>query len=197
MDRSTGQVIRRCGRANPGNLVSIDIKKLGRIPDGGGCRANGSETNHGGKPCVGYAVIDAAVDNHTRLAVAEVHADDKAVTTAGFVQRATSFFAEHGIEVSQVLTDKDACSRSFVFRDTLGGIEHPRMRPYRAQTNGKVERFHRTLLEEWAYVRPYRSESERTAAFDEWLHLYNHHRHHTAIGCSPIERANNLSDHYL
>jgi len=200
MDRPTGEVIRRYERASPGDLLHVDIKKLGRIPDGGGWRFKGRaphrENGKGGRPVMGYAFLHAAVDDHSRLAYAEVHDDEKATTAAGFMRRATSFYAEHGIEVHQVLTDNGACYRSFAFRDALEGAAHLFTRPYRPQTNGKAERFNRTLLEEWAYVKPYDSELARTRALDGWLHLDNHHRHHTAIGCSPRERVNNLAGYY-
>ena len=99
--------------------------------------------------------------------------------------------------MGEVLTDNGACYRSIPFAEALDGVTHRFTRPYRPQTNGKVERFNRTLLEEWSYVRPYASEVERTRALDEWLHLYNHHRYHTALGGVPISRVNNPAGQYI
>jgi transposase InsO family protein len=201
MDRPTGEVIRRYERTRPGDLVHVDIKKLGRIPDGGGHkvlgRSAGNRNNNGhGATRVGYGFIHSAVDDHSRLAFSEIHSDETKETAVGFWHRAVAWFADHGITISEVLTDNGSCYRSGHFADAVGDVVHRRTQPYRPQTNGKVERFNRTLLEEWAYVRPYRSEAERVAALDDWLHLYNHHRHHTAIGGPPISRVNDLPGHY-
>lgn len=199
MDRPTGQVIRRYERAAPGELVHVDIKKLGRIPDGGGWRIHGRATPNGArhKHGLGYAFVHAAVDDHSRLAYAEVLADERADTCAAFWQRAAAWFAEHGVTVTEVMTDNGNGYRSRQFAQALGPTVHRFTKPYQPQQNGKVERFNRTLLEEWAYVRPYLSEHARTAALAEWLHTYNHHRSHTALaGRAPIERVNNLPGHY-
>jgi transposase InsO family protein len=201
MDRPTGSVVRRYERATPGELVHVDIKKLGKIPDGGGWRVLGRQAgiknNNGHGPRrVGYGFIHSAVDDHTRLAYSEVLADETRESASAFWRRAVAWFADHGIEVRGALTDNGACYRSHLFAEALGDVVHRRTRPYRPQTNGKVERFNRTLLEEWAYVRPYSSESERTAALDVWLHAYNHHRHHTAIGGPPIARVNDPAGQY-
>ena len=201
IDRPTGQVIRRIETHHPGELVHIDIKKLGRIPDGGGWKVLGREagiknnSGHGPKR-VGYGFVHSAIDGHSRLAYTEVLSDEQAVTAVAFWQRAHTFFANHNINVEAVLTDNGPCYRSYRFAEALGAIKHRRTRPRRPQTNGKVERFNRTLLDEWAYVRPYQSEAERIAALDDWLHLYNHHRHHTAIGGPPVSRVNDLPGHY-
>jgi transposase InsO family protein len=201
MDRPTGRVIRRYERATPGELVHVDIKKLGKIPDGGGWkmlgRQAGIRNNNGHGPRrVGYGFIHSAVDDHTRLAYSEVLADETKETAAEFWTRAVAWFADHGITIREALTDNGSCYRSHLFADALGPVIHRRTRPYRPQTNGKVERFNRTLLEEWAYVRVYLSEAERIQALDDWLHTYNHHRHHTAIGGPPIGRVNDLPGHY-
>jgi transposase InsO family protein len=200
MDRPTGRVIRRYERDRPGELVHVDVKKLGRIPKDGGWRAHGRGNNgcHGNSG-VGYAFIHSAVDDHSRLAYSEVLADERADTSAAFWRRAVEWFSEQGIAVAEVMTDNGAAYRSFLFRNVVvaTGARHYRIRPYSPQINGKVERFNRTLLEEWAYVRVYRSESARTAALDRWLHTYNHHRCHTALGGkAPISRVNNVSGHY-
>ncbi|MBV9934644.1 MAG: IS481 family transposase [Actinobacteria bacterium] len=192
MDRPTGQVIRRIVTERPGELVHIDVKKLGRIPEGGGWRVRGvgyagqfSRKHHSG-----YGFVHSAVDGHTRLAYSEVLPDEKGATAATFWQRAERFFAGYSVTVEAVLTDNGSCYVSNVFNDALGDIKHRRTRPRRPQTNGKVERFNRTLLDEWAYVRPYASEAERVAALDGWLHLYNHHRYHSALGGPPVSRVN-------
>lgn len=168
------------------------------IPPGGGWRTRGrGYAGEGAKAReVGYAYIHSAIDAYSRLAYSEVLDDEQGLTAAGFWQRAKRVLADHGIDVQAVLTDNGACYRSRVFAAALQDIEHRRIRPRRPQTNGKAERFNRTLLEEWAYIRAYDSEAERTAALDAWLHLYNHHRHHTAIGGPPISRVNDLPGHY-
>ncbi len=197
-DRPTGRVIRRIHTDRCGQLVHVDIKKLGRIPTGGGWRTRGrGYPGDGTRPRqVGYAFIHTAIDAHSRLAYSEILANEQGATAAEFWDRARDFFADHGITVEAVLTDNGSCYRSTIWAQALQTVEHRRTRPRRPQTNGKVERFNRTLLEEWAYVRPYDSEAERVAALDDWLHLYNHHRHHTAVGGPPVSRVNDLPGHY-
>jgi transposase InsO family protein len=201
LDRATRAPIRRMEMTRPGELVHVDIKKLGRIPRGGGWRLHGRAARHrrpghGGRPLVGYAFVHSAVDGYTRLAYSEVLDDEQAVTAAAFWARAAAFFATHGIAVERVLTDNGSCYRSRLFAAALGDTTHSRTRPYRPATNGKVERFNRTLLTEWAYARPWTSDGQRTRALTAWLHRYNHHRHHTAIGGPPITRVRNLPGHY-
>ena len=198
MDRPTGRVIRRIETHHPGELVHLDVKKLGRIPQGGGWRVRGIgyEGQFSRKRQVGYGFVHSAIDGHTRLAYSEVLNDERGATAAAFWSRARTFLAGYDIDVEAVLTDNGACYKSHVFADMLDGIEHRRTRPRRPQTNGKVERFNRTLLDEWAYVRPYDSEAERVAALDDWLHLYNHHRFHTALGGPPISRVNDPAGQY-
>lgn len=210
MDRPTGRVIRRYEKARPGELIHIDIKKLGRIPHGGGWRALGKAQGRRNsatyrryysgirRSTLGYGHIHAAVDDHTRLAYVEVLEDEKATSATAFTQRAIAWFADHNIAVEAVMTDNGSCYRSRLFADSLAAnsVIHVRIPPRRPQLNGKVERFNRTMLDEWAYVRPYRSEQERLAALAEWIHTYNHHRHHTAIGGAPISRATNVPRHH-
>jgi transposase InsO family protein len=199
LDRATGRPIRRYERQRPGELVHVDIKKLGNIPDGGGHRALGRQAGRKTRSGTGYSYIHTAVDDHSRLAYSEIHADEKKTTATAFWIRAQRYFAQAGITVERVLTDNGACYRSRDWRETLttAGIAHKRTRPYRPQTNGKVERFNRTLLDEWAYACPYRSETERRAAFPHWLHTYNHHRGHTALaGQPPASRVPNLTGQY-
>jgi transposase InsO family protein len=141
--------------------------------------------------------VHAAVDDHSRLAYVEVLSDEQAATACGFWARAHAWFADHGIVVQRVLTDNGSCYRSRAWRALLASqqVRHHPTRPYRPATNGKVERFNRTLLGEWAYARPYRSEQARRAALPAWLHRYNHHRpHNTALGGHPpASRVPNLS----
>lgn len=211
MDRPTGRIIRRYEKSTPGELVHVDIKKLGRIPDGGGWKkvdpAQGRRNslryrqrrgNQQRVSTLGYGYIHAAVDDHTRLAYVEVLEDEKAVTATGFTQRAIKWFADHEITVQAVMTDNGSCYRSHLYRNSLeaNGVTHVRIPPRRPQLNGKVERFNRTLLDEWAYVRVYRSENERVSALADWTHIYNHHRNHTAIGGPPISRATNVAGHH-
>jgi len=198
MDRPTGRVIRRIEMHRPGELVHVDVKKLGRIPEGGGWRVHGrGNANWSRQTRTGYAFIHAAVDGYSRVAYAEIHADEQGVTAAGFWTRAQTWFAHHGVSVERVLTDNGGCYRSDLFHQALAGVEHTFTRPYRPQTNGKVERFNRTLLDDWAYVRVYRSEHQRTQALHRWLHLYNHHRSHTSLGGqAPMTRVNNLPAQY-
>jgi transposase InsO family protein len=199
LDRTTGRAIRRYERARPGELVHVDIKKLGNIPDGGGHKMLGRRAGRKNRANAGYSYLHTAVDDHSRLAYSEIHADEKKETATGFWTRAHAFFTTCGIAVERVLTDNGSCYRSRDWRDALAaaGIAHKRTRPYRPQTNGKVERFNRTLLEEWAYYRPYRSEQERRDVFPDWLHTYNHHRGHTALkGQPPASRVPNLTGQY-
>ena len=193
--RSSRRNVRRYEWANPGDLVHVDIKKLGRIPDGGGWRVHGRTLGKKNRRGIkhGYWYIHNAVDDCTRLAYSELLADERKETAAGFWARANTYFESVGITMQRVLTDNGACYRSKLFAESLGEVTHKRTRPYRPQTNGKVERFNRTTLEEWAYARPYTSESERASLFIDWLHTYNHHRGHTALGGkSPADLVPNL-----
>ena len=187
LDRATGRVIRRYERERPGELVHVDIKKLGNIPDGGGHKVLGRQAGRKTRAGAGYSYPHTAVDDYSRLAYSEIHTDERKDTAAAFWQRAQAFFEQAGITVERVLTDNGACYRSHDWRQAMAqaGIAHKRTRPYRPQTNGKVERLNRTLLDEWAYARPYRTEQERRDAFPQWLHTYNHHRGHTALAGKP------------
>lgn len=199
MDRPTGRVIRRIHTDRPGELVHIDVKKLGRIPDGGGWRVHGRAAVRLGREqrSRGMSYVHSAIDAHSRLAFSEIHDDERGPTCAGFLERARAFFADHGITaIEAVLTDNAKNYTGAHFTAALAETEHRRIRPYTPRTNGKVERFNRTLLDEWAYVRTYTSDTQRAAALDDWLHTYNHHRHHTAIDGPPINRVNDLPGHY-
>jgi transposase InsO family protein len=200
LDRPTRAPVRRMEMTRPGELVHVDIKKLGRIPRGGGWRVHGRtarpNTYRRRKAAIGYAFVHSAVDAYSRLAYSEVLGDEQGATAVEFWDRAVAFFASHGIVVERVLTDNGPCYRSRDFAQALGSIRHTRTQPYRPQTNGKVERFNRTLLAEWAYARPWSSDGQRVRALTAWLHTYNHHRHHTAIGGPPVSRVSNLTGHY-
>ncbi|WP_329147023.1 IS481 family transposase [Streptomyces sp. NBC_01456] len=200
LDRPTGQIIRRYERQRPGELVHVDVKKLGRIPDGGGHKVHGRDA---GRPIrgMGFDYLHSAVDDHSRLAYTEIHADEKVATCAAFLARAAAFFHRHGItRIERVLTDNAwSYRKGLAWKQVLTdlGATGKLTRAYRPQTNGKVERFHRTLLDEWAYLRPYTSNTERTEALTDFLHTYNHHRCHTALkGQPPISRVNNAAGQY-
>jgi len=212
LDRATGRPIRRYERAQPGELVHVDVKKLGVIPDGGGWRSRGRRqgkrnrtatpghtTDRFGGARLGYTYLHTALDDHSRLAYTEILADESGQTAVAFWTRAQAWFATCGITVARVITDNGSCYRSRLWRDCLqaAGITHKRTRPYRPQTNGKVERFHRTLADEWAYARAYPSETARGKALPAFLHFYNHHRRHSAVGAAPISRLNNLPGHHI
>jgi transposase InsO family protein len=201
MDRPSGRVIRRYERDRPGELVHVDTKKLGRIPDGGGWRAHGRQATHPTKRRhgVGYEHVHSMVDDHSRLAYSEIHDTDNAATATAFLARAIRFFADHDVRIERVMTDN-----AFVYRHSTDwhllldehGIGHRLIRPYRPQTNGKVERFNRTLLDEWAYASVFDTNQQRRAAHRQWLNRYNYQRKHTAIGAPPASRVNNVPGLY-
>ena len=182
-DRPTGIPIRYV-RERPGELLHIDVKRLGRIPEGGGHhfrgRGHGTPRSH-----AGFDYIHQAVDDASRVAYVEVHADERGLTCARFLRAAGASFARHGVRIERVMTDNATnYTVSRDFRAALAdlGARHKRTRPYRPQTNGKSERFNRTLLDEWAYAREYASNAERLAALPGFVQRYNHVRPHTALG---------------
>ena len=197
----------RYERARPGELVHIDVKKLGRIERGAGHRATGrkhytpTRTDGEGvrRRTAGWEYVHIAIDDCTRLAYAEVLCDEKATTAIAFLRRAVAFFERHGIQVERLLTDNGSPYRSTIHAIACRalGIRHLRTRPYRPQTNGKAERFIRTLLGGWAYGATYRTSQERTAALDGWLWHYNHHRRHAALGHQPPVTRTNLLGSYI
>ncbi|CAM5690239.1 IS481 family transposase ISStpr1 [Streptomyces canarius] len=202
LDRPTGQVVRRYERDRPGELIHTDVKKLGRIPDGGGHKVLGRQAGRARRSSVGFDYVHSALDDNSRLAYSEIPSDEKADTCAAFLRRAAAFFAASGIDrIERVLTDNAwPYRKSFAWQQALAdlGAAGKLTRAYRPQTNGKVERFHRTLLDEWAYLRPYTNNTERTAALADFLHTYNHHRCHTALaGQPPISRVNNAAGQYI
>ena len=198
----------RYERARPGELIHIDVKKLGRIVGGAGHRvtgprgrryAAGSFTDRAGRrrSKTGWEFVHVAIDDATRLAYAEVLDDETAATAVGFLRRALRFYASHGITVERVMTDNGSAYRSTVhaFACRALRIRHLRTRPYRPRTNGKAERFIRTLIAGWAYGAIYGSSRERTAALDGWLWTYNDRRPHGALSHKPpIARLNDLNN---
>ena len=210
LSRLRDEPVKRYERARPGELIHIDVKKLGRIQRGAGKRVrdgkkrhyNTTHTDAAGvrRNTVGWDAIHIAIDDATRLAYAEVLPDETGATAAAFLRRAVAFYARYGIHVQRLLTDNGSPYRSAAHAITCTqlGIRHLRTRPYRPQTNGKAERFIRTMLEGWAYGPIYGSSAQRTAALDGWLWHYNHRRRHQALGrATPITRLNNLLGNYI
>jgi transposase InsO family protein len=212
LDRATGEPVRRYEHDRPGSLLHVDVKKLGNIPDGGGWRYVGRQQGDHNRQCtpgkprnpyynpkLGTAFVHTVLDDHSRVAYAEIHDDETAATAIGVLRRAVAWFGARGVTVERVLSDNGSAYRSFAWRDACLelGITAKRTRPYRPQTNGKIERFHRTMADGWAFRRMFLSESARRQALPGWLHEYNHHRTHTAIGRRPpITRLTNLSGQY-
>jgi transposase InsO family protein len=206
------QVVVRYEREAPGDLLHADVKKLGNIPAGGGWRFLGLQAGKanrhldGGRarnryrnPLMGHGFIHVVLDDHSRLAYAEICEDETGPTAAAVLHRAVTWFADRGVTARRVLTDNGGCYRSshWTAACTDLGITAKRTRPYRPQTNGKVERFNRTMTSEWAFAQLFTSEADRRAAFPAWLHTYNHHRPHTGIGGHPpISRLTNLPGQY-
>jgi transposase-like protein len=202
LDRPTGRVVRRYERAAPGELVHVDVKKLASIRAGGGWRMLGRAEGraHRRAPRVGYEYVHSCVDDHSRLAYSEIHHDERADTCAAFLERALRFYTQHGIRIQRVLTDNAFAYRhgnAFHLLLDEHGIGHRLIRPYRPQTNGKVERYNRTLLEEWAYTRLFHDTDERRRALNTWINEYNYRRpHHALSGHPPASRVNNLPGDY-
>jgi transposase InsO family protein len=215
VDRATGEPIRRYEHERPGDLIHVDVKKLGRVPDGGGWRyvgrlqgnRNRSATavrtagprNSYGNPTIGTCYLHTVIDDHSRVAYVEAREDETKETATDVLKNAVAWFADRGVTVHRVLSDNGSCYRSTLWRETCAdlNLSAKRTRPYRPQTNGKIERFHRTLAEGWAFKKFYNSESARLAALPGWVHEYNHHRPHSAIGKrSPITRLDNLAGHH-
>ncbi|MGX1696809.1 IS481 family transposase, partial [Microbacterium keratanolyticum] len=188
IDRVTGEPIRRYEHDHPGSLIHVDVTKFGNIPDGGGhkflsrqqskanAHAQARRTGERGReyrPRIGTAFLHTVIDDHSRVAYVEICTDEKAATAIGVLERAVAWFAHRGVTVERVLSDNGSAYRSHDWRDTCAalGITHKRTRPYRPQTNGKIERFHRTLADGWAYARFYGSETERRAALPGWMHF--------------------------
>jgi transposase InsO family protein len=214
IDRVTGEPARRYERSRPGELIHVDVTKFGNIPDGGGWRYLGrvhgdrnrvATKNRTGiktvryQPKVGTCFVHTVIDDFSRVAYAECCDDETAITAAGVLRRAVAWFGERGITIERVLSDNGSAYKSFLWRDTCAelDIKVKKTRPRRPQTNGKIERLHRTMADGWAYKKLYTSEHTRRAALAGWLHQYNHHRPHSALGGHPpISRMTNLAEHH-
>jgi transposase InsO family protein len=212
IDRATGDPVRRYEHTHPGDLLHVDVKKLGRVPDGGGWRYVGRKQGNRNRAqtpdlprnkwhnaLTGTCYLHTVIDDHSRVAYVEAHDDETTQTATGVLRNAVAWFAERGVVVQRVLSDNGSCYRSTLWHQTCAdlGITVKKTQPYRPQTNGKIERFHRTLAEGWAFKKFYTSETARLAALPTWVHEYNHHRPHSAIGkCSPITRLTNLPGHH-
>lgn len=212
IDRATGEPVRRYEHEHPGDMLHVDVKKFGNIPDGGGWRfvgraqglqnraaTPGKSKNKYRNPKMGHAFVHTVIDDHSRVAYAEVHDNETATTATGVLCPAVAWFTARGVSIRRVLSDNGSPYISHLWREVCAelGITHSRTRPRRPQTNGKVERLHRTMADEWGYARCYASEGQRREALPGWLHEYNHHRPHTACGNKPpITRLTNLSGQY-
>ena len=201
-DPLTGEVIRaskttavRYERDRPGELVHVDVKKIGKIPDGGGWKAHGRQMGSTGaqkRARIGYDYVHSMVDDHSRLAYSEILPDEKGPTCAAFMLRAAEYFAAHGTRIERVITDNHfSYRRSNDVRDAIAalGAKHKFIKPHCPWQNGKVERFNRTLQVEWAYRQVFLTNADRAAALAPWLEVYNTQRRHTALGgLPPISR---------
>jgi transposase InsO family protein len=197
-DRLTQQPIRYV-RERPGELLHIDIKKLGRIPPGGGHRVRGRDKGGWGLQRMGYDYLHVAVDDASRLAYVQALPNERGDTAVAFLRAANAFFLSRGVRVERVLTDNGSAYVSRTFNACLAelGMTHKMTRPRRPQTNGKAERFNRILAEEWAYARPYTSNQARLDVLPRWLYRYNARRPHTALGgLSPLDVVNNVCGNY-
>jgi hypothetical protein len=215
IDRATGEPIRRYEHPAPGDLIHVDVKKLGKVPDGGGWRYVGRHQGDRNRSAtvartgaprskwrgalIGTCYLHTVIDDHSRVAYVEARDDETRQTATAVLRNAVAWFAARGITVKRVISDNGSCYKSHLWRDTCAelGITAKKTRPRRPQTNGKIERFHRTLAEGWAFKKFYNSESARLAALPAWVHEYTHHRPHSAIGkAAPITRLNNLAGHH-
>ena len=215
LDRATGEPIRRYQHDHPGDLIHVDVKKLGKVPDGGGWRYVGREQGKRNRSAtvartgaarskwrgalVGTCYLHTVIDDHSRVAYVEAHDDETAATATAVLRNARGLVRRpRRHRPAGAVRQRIGLPQSHLWRETCAelGITAKRTRPYRPQTNGKIERFHRTLAEGWAFKKFYNSESARLAALPAWIHHYNHHRPHTAIGkASPITRLDNLAGH--
>ena len=201
IDRPTGERVRRYEKAHPGELVHVDVKKVAKVPPGGGWRVHGrgsAKAKRNKRKRRGYTYLHVAVDDHSRIAYVEAHDNEKADTAAAFWRSARDWFNRLNVGVDAVMTDNGPNFTSKKFAEALAENRtgHRLTRPYRPQTNGKVERFNRTLADEFLYSYKFRSEPDRRRRLQNWVHTYNLHRHHTAIAGTPASRVNNLAGHY-
>jgi transposase InsO family protein len=200
LDRSSPRIIRYV-RDRPGELLHLDVKRLGRIPAGGGHRVHGRTTDTP-RSRLGYECLHVAIDDHSRVAFAQLHPNAQGPTCARFFTEAAAYFAAHGVRIERVLTDNARAytvDRTFQAALAAAGARHKRTQPYRPQTNGKAERFIQTALNEWAYRRLYVTNDQRHATLARWLTAYNHHRPHTALqGRAPLAvLVNHVGGNYI
>ncbi len=212
IDRATGEPVRRYEHPHPGSMIHVDVTKFGNVPDGGGWRYVGRQQGkknraatpnkprdaHRGRK-MGTAFVHTVIDDHSRVAYAEIHEDEKAATAIAVLRNAVAWFNDRGVTIERVLSDNGSAYKSHAWTDacTELGISVKKTRPYRPQTNGKIERFHRTLADGWAFKKFYPTETARRNALPAWIHEYNHHRPHSSIGkLPPISRLTNLAGQY-
>ena len=191
--------VRRYERENPGELIHIDIKKLGRF-NRPGHRVTGDRTGQSNSRGVGWEYLHVCIDDHSRVAFSQIMPDEKKESAAAFLKEAVAYYKSLGVSVSRVMTDNGSCYKAFTFRDTCQalGLKHIRTRPYTPKTNGKAERFIQTALREWAYARAYPSSAQRAQQLPDWLHRYNWHRPHGSLKANtPISRLRLIEDNLL
>ncbi len=212
IDKVTGEPVRRYEHPHPGSMIHVDVTKFGNVPDGGGHRFVGRQQGKKNRtrtpnkprsvhsnPKIGTAFVHTVIDDNSRVAYAEIHDDETAITAIAVLRNAVDWFAARGVTVERVLSDNGSAYKSHAWHDACDelGISVKKTRPYRPQTNGKIERFHRTLAEGWAFKKFYPTESARRKAMPAWIHEYNHHRPHSSIGkLPPISRLTNLTGQY-
>lgn len=198
-DLEPAEPVRRYERKRPGELIHLDIKKLGRF-ERVGHRITGDRTRQSNSRGVGWEYVHVCIDDHSRVAFSEIKADEKAVSAIAFLKAAVAFYARLGVKVERVMTDNGSCYKSFAFRDTCKALSlrHIRTKPYTPKTNGKAERFIKTALNEWAYARAYQTSDQRADHLPHWIHSYNWHRPHGGIGShKPISRLGLPGDNLL
>ena len=191
-DLEPAEPVRRYEREKPGEMIHIDIKKLGRF-DKIGHRITGDRTGQSNGRGVGWEFVHVCIDDHSRVAFSQILPDEKAESAVSFLKAAVAYYKSLGVTVARVMTDNGSCYKAFDFRDACQeiGLKHKRTKPYTPKTNGKAERFIQTCLREWAYAEAYSTSAQRTTALDHWLHHYNWHRPHTALKSRPpISRLN-------
>ena len=191
--------VRRYEREHPGELIHIDIKKLGRF-DRPGHRVTGDRTGQSNSRGSGWEYLHVCIDDHSRIAFSQIMPDEKKESATAFLKAALDYYKSLGVSVSRVMTDNGSCYKAFAFRDTCRtlGLKHIRTRPYTPKTNGKAERFIQTVLREWAYARAYRNSGQRAQQLPHWLHRYNWHRPHGSLKANtPISRLRLPQDNLL
>ena len=190
---------RRYERQHPGELIHIDIKKLGRF-ESPGHRVTGERAGQSNRRGIGWEYLHVCIDDHSRIAFSQIMPDEKKESATAFLRAALAYYQSLGVAVSRVMTDNGACYKAFAFRDACRtlGLKHIRTRPYTPRTNGKAERFIQTALREWAYARAYRNSTQRAHQLPAWLHRYNWHRPHASLNANtPISRLRLPEDNLL